>query len=352
MTDHDRFAWYCGAGPDQVIIGRQIRLFRNLADLPFPPNAAPQRLQAAQRIIADAINEAAPLPDGVWEETGVKDLSRNDTTLLEECDYLPKNASRPELVMLTSDGNTDCRCYFLLNTTHHLEIVRPVSGTEDLPDAYGELDRLEHALEDHLKFAFHPRFGYLAADPADAGTGLKVSFLLHLPALTLTEETKQILNAADPLGVEVRGFFGEKNKFPGNLFEISNRSKMGETERTILNRMTSCINTIAEQERNARKRLMEQQTLRVLDFVSRSRAVLQNAYRISTVEAMNALSGMKLAWDLELPYGDELAGMDWADLLLAVMPGHVAEGCGGSDGRLAEKRAAVRAGFLRETLTR
>ena len=67
---------------------------------------------------------------------------------------------------------------------------------------------------------------------------------------------------------------------------------------------------------------------------------------------MNALSGMKLAWDLELPYGDELAGMDWADLLLAVMPGHVAERCGGSDGRLAEKRAAVRAGFLRETLTR
>ena len=48
MTDHDRFAWYCGAGPDQVIIGRQIRLFRNLADLPFPPNAAQQRLQAAQ----------------------------------------------------------------------------------------------------------------------------------------------------------------------------------------------------------------------------------------------------------------------------------------------------------------
>ena len=67
---------------------------------------------------------------------------------------------------------------------------------------------LDDRLETEIEPAFAEDLGYLTASPADVGTGLHVSALLHLPGLVLAGEIDKVLNALRQLQFSVRGLFG------------------------------------------------------------------------------------------------------------------------------------------------
>jgi len=46
---------------------------------------------------------------------------------------------------------------------------------------------------------------------------------VHLPALVLSEQINQIIQAVNKLGLAVRGLYGEGTEALGNVFQVSNK---------------------------------------------------------------------------------------------------------------------------------
>src|SRR5205814_2037231 len=83
--------------------------------------------------------------------------------------------------------------------------------------------KIDDALEAKLDYCFHPRFGYLTACPTNVGTGIRVSVMLHLPALKLTGEIEKVFRAAKDMRLAVRGLYGEGTEATGDFYQISNQ---------------------------------------------------------------------------------------------------------------------------------
>ncbi len=300
---------------DGIILTSGISLIRNIAGLPFPGTATLEQQQAAARMIISALEQVSP---GKWFGLACAEISKREQRLLEDCRILLPPLRDIQMLLTNQSGDF----FMTLNAANHLEMKTYSAGKKDaLVMQRRELDEIDRKLESKLSFAFHRRFGYLSDDPAMTGTGMTVSILLHLPAMAIRKKTKTIQESAQALGINVCGFSGSTSKYPGNLYWISNRSRMGETEDAILERMFRHAEHIAAEETKNRQELTDRDFGQLTDFCSRSRAVLQSAYRIQVQEAMNALSGLKLAHELGLfPCPGKI---DWANVLLNIQPAHI-----------------------------
>ena len=77
-------------------------------------------------------------------------------------------------------------------------------------------------------YAFHPELGYLTACPTNVGTGIRVSVMVHLPALRLTREIQKVHQAAQKINLAVRGLYGEGSQAMGDFYQISNQVTLGQ----------------------------------------------------------------------------------------------------------------------------
>ena len=100
--------------------------------------------------------------------------------------------------------------------------------------AWKAADKIDSALETEVQYCFDQSLGYLTSCPSNVGTGLRVSAMLHLPALVTTGEIAKTISALGQAGVYVRGLYGEGSGVAGNLFQISNRQTLGRTEEFIV----------------------------------------------------------------------------------------------------------------------
>ena len=87
----------------------------------------------------------------------------------------------------------------MINEEDHLRMqaLRPGFQTRE---AWQAIDKLDSALEKKLNFAFDNELGYLTACPTNLGTGIRVSAMLHLPGLVLSEQINPIIQSVNKLG--------------------------------------------------------------------------------------------------------------------------------------------------------
>jgi protein arginine kinase len=214
--------------------------------------------------------------------------------------------------------------------------------------AWAAIDEFDSHLEARLDYAFSSEWGYLTACPTNLGTGIRVSAMLHLPALVLAEQINQIIQAVNKLGLAVRGFYGEGTEALGNIFQLSNQMTLGEKETDIVERLNKVLLQIIEHEENARATLMEKKPKMVLNHIGRSYGILANAHSISSKETMNLLSLMRLGVDLGMFPDVPRSLMD--ELFVVTQPAHLQQR---NAGKLsAEERDLLRADMLRERLRR
>jgi len=168
--------------------------------------------------------------------------------------------------------------------------------------------------------------------------------MLHLPALVLTGQINQIIQAVGKLGLAVRGLYGEGTEATGNLFQISNQITLGESEKDILERLGKVVAQIIEHEENARENLAEKKAATVNDQVGRAYGILTNAWYISSKEALNLLSVLRLGCDLAMFKVGALSDID--DLLIETQPGHLQKKIGRK--LASEERDHLRAELIRD----
>jgi protein arginine kinase len=336
--------WLRGGKADggDVVISCRIRLARNLAGFKFMARmSAAERAQTLQAVrgAADTLPGAADF--GFF---AMSELSENERTFLLERhlisrDLMEKKESRGVIF------DRQEKLSIMINEEDHLRLQALGRG-QRLGEIFAYLNQIDDALAEHLDFAWRPDYGYLTACPSNVGTGLRVSAMLHLPALTITHNIEKALRAAGDLHLAVRGYYGEGTRADGDLYQISNQITLGRSEEELISDLNVVIAELVNYEAKAREFLLREQRLQLDDRVWRSYALLREARIIDTEETMNHLSNLRLGSALRILPEIDAALLN--RLLLSCQPAHLQIAAGRELDNLT--RDALRAELLRNTL--
>lgn len=202
-------------GPhSRIVLSSRVRLARNIRQWPFPGYAKkPDRIKALD-VIRPAVESLSPM-GGAFSET-MDNLAAMDKQILVERHLISREhaARNAGSGLVLSKDESLC---VMINEEDHLRMQSLKPGLQ-LKEAWQAIDSFDTQLEKKLDYAFTPELGYLTACPTNLGTGIRVSAMLHLPALVLAEQINQIVQAVNKLGLAVRGLYGEGTEALGNIF--------------------------------------------------------------------------------------------------------------------------------------
>src|SRR5213595_4087023 len=287
--------WLRGEGPHhQIVVSSRVRLARNLRIRPFPGWAKKAERTSILELIRPEVEKLPEMQDSFSE--GLQDLSALEKQVLVER-HLISREHAAKGVGSAVVMNRRQTLSIMINEEDHLRMQSIRSGLQ-LKQAFKLVDKIDSALESKLEFAYDQRLGYLTACPTNVGTGMRASAMLHLPGLVLSELINQVIQAVSKIGLAVRGLYGEGTEAMGNLFQISNQTTLGEKEEEIIARLTKVIETIIEKEHDARHMLIQRKSNTLWDQIGRAYGVLTFAHAMTSKEALNLLSIIKLGIDL------------------------------------------------------
>jgi protein arginine kinase len=294
LIDSDAAAGESTFGVGPIVLMTRVRLARNLSRFPFTGWA-----KEAQRsdILAECTAAVRALPQMKKGTVFTMDeLSDHEKMLLVERHLISRelSASKAGSGVVISKDRT---CSIMVNEEDHLrmQVIKP--GFQ-LKRVWKAMNAIDTALEGSLDYAFDNELGYLTACPTNLGTGLRASAMMHLPALVITGQMDKIVRALNQLGLVVRGLHGEGTDASGSIFQISNQTTLGESEEAIIDRLHNVLVTIFKQEMNAREKLLEAEPVKLFDKIGRAYGLLQNAGLVTSAEAINLLSLLRLGIDL------------------------------------------------------
>ncbi len=314
---HQPGAWLDIEHDSVVVVSSRIRLARNLQKSAFPGWAGAEECERIWQEMRPILLDVPSLKPA--EAVGMEELDEIDKAILYERHLISREQAEKSrgsgLIFRKDEGIS-----VMVNEEDHLRLqcMRPGLG---LRETWEAINRMDSEIEKHVEYAFSPRLGYLTACPTNVGTGLRASVMLHLPGLGLMNEINPIMKGMTKIGLAVRGLGGEGTEATGNMFQISNQMTLGEDEPTIIGNLEQIVQEIIEHERNARARLMEKKEIVVRDHVGRSYGILSNAHILSSKEALDLLSGLRLGIDLGILKNVGRRTVD--ELMLVTQPGHL-----------------------------
>jgi protein arginine kinase len=179
------------------------------------------------------------------------------------------------------------------------------------------------------------------------GTGMRASILLHLPGLAHTGDIDRVLNSLRRLNYTVRGFYGEGSGVIGALFQVSNSVTLGNSERGIVDDLLRHTSKVIDCERQAREALLAKGLRALEDRVWRAYGILRHSRLLSTKEAFERLSDVRLGTSLGLLPGVDESVLNM--LLINVQGAHLQIAAG--RGLDMQERDETRAEYVREQLT-
>lgn len=279
--------WYKQKNDDDIVVSTRVRLARNLLNYPFPNAISKEAAKKAIEEVEKAIMESNSTLAKDFDIYRISDTSEVDKTVLAEKHLISHELlnNSAASVMISKDESMS----IMLMEEDHIRI-QVILGGYRLDEAYETANRIDDVIDENVQYAFDADFGYLTSCPTNTGTGLRASVMMHLPALTMTDNISRIISSASNFGIAVRGLYGEGSKAYGCLYQISNQLTLGLTEKEILDKVRNIVNQIAEHEREARKKLMENNKEYIEDKLWRSYGTLKYARAISSQEAKALIS--------------------------------------------------------------
>lgn len=314
--------WYQSDGNDYpgVIMSSRVRLARNLKDYSFP-----NQMEASDAL--NLVNELGSKFDQVTigdknyvarNMDQIKSLDK--VALMEEHVISPAfiNGTLPRGIVSSEDESTS----IMINEEDHLRIQSMTHGA-DLKKVFQAANEVDDYIENYFDYAYDDEFGYLTSCPTNLGTGLRASYMIHVPALEASGQLRIILDAIGKFGITFRGIYGESSNPIGSVFQISNQVTMGFNEQEIMDNLNSVTMQIVDQEMKVREKLLTEKPLEFEDSIYRSYGLLKYARVISSKETMSLLSDIKLGFELGILKTDRYSNINIFELMTNIQPANL-----------------------------
>ena len=301
-----------------IAVMTRVRLARNIKNIPYPRKMSP--LQASK--LVEKVTSAF---DNSPIKATLKTYDISKLSELEKKALIEKHLISPEIcaskVPCAAIISEDEKISVMVNEEDHLRI-QVFSDGLDAQTAYDTAKNIEKLLSETLEFDYDSEFGYLTSCPTNAGTGLRASVMLHLPAISSAQQVNPLLKWAANLGMTVRGLYGEGSRASGALYQLSNQITMGTGEEDIINRFTAAACSLISEERRISSQLFENNPYEIKDKCLRSLGILKNAYMISSTEAMNLVSNVCMGANADIIKNADISSLRKA--MLSAMPATLA----------------------------
>ena len=310
--------WLRGSGPESdIVISSRVRLARNLADYPFVSRASDSDRAHIEQTLHNCILDLQEQNQLLYVD--MKTLGELDCQFLVERHLISReHAESRGARAVAIDGHE--KYSLMVNEEDHLRIQVMHSGL-DLEGAWEQINSIDNLIEQKVTYAFHETLGYLTACPTNVGTGMRVSVMLHLPALVLTRQIDKVFRSLQKISLAVRGLYGEGSQAMGDFYQISNQITLGRTEEDLVKQVADIVPVIIDYERQAREFLIKESHENLHDRVSRAYGILRTAQTISSEETMHLLSSVRMGVNLGLI--EDLGIPTINELFIQTQPAHL-----------------------------
>ena len=332
-------SWYMNKDTNNdIAVSSRIRIARNLKGIPFSSKMTVEQKQLLNQKVKAAIkNSDFPFAKKL-KFIEMRDIPENQRYAMVERHIISHEFATKGIdgaIILSQDESIS----IMVGEEDHIRIQVILDGI-NLEDAYEIADKLDTMLNNSLHFAFDNKLGFLTECPTNLGTGLRASVMLHLPALETNGEMDSLSQSIGKIGFTVRGMYGEGTKSLASLYQISNQITLGLSEKNALDNLKIITTQLIEKEKEIRNGF---EKVKIADFCYRALGLLQNSRILSSEEAMNLLSRVKLGKSMGIINLKESP----IKLLIESQPFMLMQKYGVMD---ADERDICRANMVREAL--
>jgi len=332
--------WYQEPTTDESqILSSRVRLARNVKNYPFRRK---MNLANASAMVSETTGAVA-LAGSHFRYLDIHSLGGP-----EQMVFLEKHVVSPEFLkenlpkgLLISDSEN---ISVMVNEEDHIRI-QSIEPGEDLTAAHKMAGLIDDLIEERVEFAFHTEYGYLTACPTNTGTGLRASYMIHLPCLDKADLIKTLLPHIAKFGITLRGIYGEGTAPMGSIYQISNQTTLGKSEEDIIQSLQNVTRNVIKQEQNALDKLLDTRREHLEDRIYRAYGILTHCRQISAKEAMDLLSDVRLGYMANLLEKPKPAKRIY-QTMMEIQPGHLQRRAGQEMSE--QERDSARAKYLRE----
>lgn len=278
-----------------VWLASTVSLMRNIEKFKFPAKLEAER---QKQIIAVVSKELLASP----HLKSAKLVNASNTTPLQK-EYLVEHflsqqsfhqAHSGEAFVLDASGEF----FGTLNVRDHI-YLQLLDYHGELENAWNKLVAIETHLGKRVAYAFSTKYGFLTSDFTQCGTGLLASVYLQVPALVHTEHIDTVLEKLADDTLAVTGIQGNPTEIIGDVIVVQNNYTLGVTEEAIIANLRSFVTKILLEENGTKSKIRHDDDIEIKDKISRAFGILIHSYQIEAVEALNAISLLKLGVELE-----------------------------------------------------
>ncbi|MDP6668854.1 MAG: hypothetical protein QF492_02940 [Candidatus Krumholzibacteria bacterium] len=301
--------WMRRDASSQGVLRSRLRLYRNL----------PRVFSSAGLLdeIRETVSEHPSMKEAHF--LSLEEMSAADRQYLLERGHLePREAEEPQGLGIFLFPEADRS--IVIASEDHLRL-QCLSPGLSISAAYALVDNLESSLEDRIDFAFSETFGYLSPNPSRAGTGMKATVSLFLPALTSGSELPAILRGLQAIRMDLSGFQGEASGLQGSFFQLGNAKTLGRSEEEVLGLLERTAGNLLKFEMQARGKLQREAWTLLEDQVGKAIGKLDTASSLNLSDSLAALGTLMLGRESGLPDLPEMQNLRKAWVLSH--PGHL-----------------------------
>lgn len=268
-----------------VVMYSTVSLMRNLSDAVFPDRMNDEQCRSvAKRVLACVKN--SPLAKE-YDMVNLADFSKAKAVSYAEKRLVSESfplSGKPAYLLLSQNEDVSV----MLNNEDHIRIKSFAHG-QNLMGAYNKANDLDDIFIGGLKIAYSDKYGFLTASPANLGTAMRASVVLHLPALAENNLINRLSQTVSKLGLLLNALY---DGGAGDIYVLTNRVTLGITEKSAIDNTNAVCEQIVNQERKAREALGE--SVDFQDKIYRALGVLKLARRLSTEELLSGISLVRL----------------------------------------------------------
>jgi len=333
--------WYQDAAScKSQILSSRVRLARNLKNYRFHQKLTPQD---ATLMVQEAQKSLSRVDSKLFHQMDIQALGATEQKVFQEKHIVSPEfikGSLPRSLLISDDQNISV----MLNEEDHIRI-QTVQAGDKLAEALEKANQVDDLIEECVEFAFHPEYGYLTTCPTNTGTGLRASFMIHLPCLDKSGKLKALLPMMSQFSITLRGIYGEGTAPMGSIYQISNQATLGKSEEDIILGLQHVTKTVIEQENQALDKFLTSHRSDTENNIYRAYGNLAYSRKITASDAMDMLSLIRLGYMTGILEKEKPAKQIY-QIMMEIQPGHLMRFAGYEMNE--EERDTARANYLRE----
>lgn len=308
--------WFAENGNDSdVVLSSRVRLARNLVNFPFTNFFRSDDDVRVQALVFDVFSHTDDAEH--FHVFPIDAIDSIGNVILTERGILDVPTGTG--VVLQDDGVSCC----VVNSTDHVRTSSFAAGL-DVSKAYDRCRAIDEIMQEKLQFAASYDFGYLTRALCDAGSGMKISVRVHVPAMQdagLTEKyfsdlKKQGFIVTSPFGVG-----GRTEKSLGAFYQINTSHAQLASEIDQLAAIYAVSKEIIETERKIRVNYAENKQTTIKNIILRAYAVAKFSMLLSQRECVDIISDLK--WGVDTGIIGGVTDGEFYSLLYRIGDGHL-----------------------------